>query len=219
MRDVQPISFRRLAKGFWPRCWVEEREERVKKEKRERSVNVAALPDYKDDDGAIAATMEFYDLWVRPGRHELKGLWQELRVEAFFLALGAFFLCWKWRHRNCCTFCVASMVCAGSGQRSWPFDKWVLQFSNDQALARVEPWVMSDARMQGCEDSRMRRWHLWLLPQSVRSQQIDVTTVVGPTTTNVHQITSVTPPQNAATTTTNAIKIPQSFEHCPHSQL
>jgi len=217
MRDVQPISFRRLAKGFWPRCWVEEREERVKKEKRERSVNVAALPDYKDDDGAIAATMEFYDLWVRPGRHELKGLWQVARglrhsswlLAPFFSAesgateIVALFVWQVW--------CVQVQVSVPGHLinefYSFPMTKHWQELS-------PELWAM-----QGCEDSRMRRWHLWLLPQSVRSQQIDVTTVVGPTTTNVHQITSVTPPQNAATTTTNAIKIPQSFEHCPHSQL
>jgi len=44
---------------------------------------------------------------------------------------------------------------AGLGQRSWPFDKWVLQFSNGQALARVELWVMSDVRMKGYEDATM----------------------------------------------------------------
>lgn len=107
----------------------------------------------------LLGCMEFYDLWVRSGSQELNRAEVELEgmCRAFFLPLAAcrlplgyffiffsfFFFCyWKWRHRNCCTFCGIA-IGAAAGQR----DKWVLHIS--QALKRVEPWVMSWCKDEG----------------------------------------------------------------------
>lgn len=117
-----------------------------------------ALPDYKDDDGVIAAGLHgilwFMSAFWQPRAEQggggvggdVQGTFLaacRLPLGYFFIFFSFFFFCyWKWRHRNCCTFCGIA-IGAAAGQR----DKWVLHIS--QALKRVEPWVMSWCKDEG----------------------------------------------------------------------